>query len=86
MTVEQAIAVIGALTALLVAVGALISDVRALRQLVDGRMADLLLLAQLAAKKQGELEGRDWHPTAGGTADQPEPQHIGGVAENDKTD
>lgn len=67
MTPEQATALVIAITGLLAAFGTVYNQVRGLRrdirshqELIDGRMADLLTLGQLAAKRQGELEGRDY--------------------------
>lgn len=60
MTPEQALAIVGGLTALMVAVTALLVQVRGLRHDVDGRMAQLVKATSEASRKQGELEGRDF--------------------------
>lgn len=60
MTPEQVVAIVGALTALAVAVAGVILQVRGLAASVNGRMGEMLRLAQLAAEKKGELEGRDY--------------------------
>lgn len=67
MSPEQATALVVAITGLVVALGTVYGQIRGLRQdvrshhaTVDGRMVELLTLSQLAAKKQGELEGRDF--------------------------
>lgn len=67
MTAEQLVAVIGALTALVVAVGTTFVQIRGLRrdvqaqhETMNGRMNELVQVHELAAQKIGELEGRDF--------------------------
>lgn len=60
MTPEQGTALLGAVTAVLVAVTGLIIQVRALRHDIDGHVASLVGSMTEAAHKQGELEGRDF--------------------------
>jgi hypothetical protein len=60
LTVEQSIALIGALTALVAAVSALLVQVHMLRKDVNGRVSDLLEAAGMAREKRGELAGRDF--------------------------
>jgi len=65
MNTEQATALIVAITALVAAVGTTYAQIRSLRrdvrvshELMNGRLQDLLDVSAIAAKKQGELEGR----------------------------
>lgn len=60
MSSEQFVAVATALTALVLAVGKVWVDVRATHELVNHKMGELLTMAQLAARKEGELRGRDF--------------------------
>lgn len=60
MTPEQFVAIVGGLTALLLAVAGVILQVRGLASSVNGRMGQLLKTVELAAEKKGELEGRDY--------------------------
>ena len=60
MTPEQAVALLGAITALVVAVSALLLQVQKLRSEVNGRLTQLLVEATQAARKDGELAGRDF--------------------------
>lgn len=60
MTVEQVIAVLGAFTALLAAIGTLMIQVRALHDAVNGRLTQLLQERETAARREGELAGRDF--------------------------
>lgn len=66
MSPEQFTAILVALGGLLTAAGVLLRAVRGLRlqlrethELVNGKMSELLTVAQLAALKEGELKGRD---------------------------
>lgn len=59
MTTEQLVAVLGAITALVIAVGAVMQQLLALRKQIDGRMGEMLELTRLAATREGELQGRD---------------------------
>lgn len=60
VTLEQFTAILVAMAGLITAVTALWTAVRRYHSAVDGRMSEILLLAQLAAKKEGELAGRDF--------------------------
>lgn len=60
MTVEQVVAAVGALTALIVATTALLVQVTKLRGEVNGRLSELVAHAVEAAEKRGELAGRDF--------------------------
>lgn len=60
MTPEQLAALIGSITALIVALGVTVTQVRGLRRDVDGRITELLSQSALAHKRLGELEGRDF--------------------------
>lgn len=70
MTVEQVVAVLGALTALLVAATALLVQVHLLRKDLNGRVTQLLDAAGMAREKRGEMAGRDFMQRlmTGGTA------------------
>lgn len=57
MTPEQFVAIIGALTALIIAVTAAWVQLRATHQLVNGRMQELLQLTRDSSKAEGKLEG-----------------------------
>jgi hypothetical protein len=65
VTPEQFVAILTALTALLVAVAGVLIQVRQTHELVNGKMHELVQLAQVAAKKEGELEGRDYERNGG---------------------
>lgn len=60
MTPEQALALMGGMTALITATAALLFQVRGLRKDIDGRMKDLVQVSAAAARARGELEGRDF--------------------------
>lgn len=60
MTPEQFVAIIGSLTALIVAVGAAIVQIVQLRAKVDGRLSELLAITRAGARTEGELVGRDY--------------------------
>lgn len=60
MTFENAIALLGALTALLGAIAIVLKQLGALRQDINGRLSELLDAATQAARKDGELAGRDY--------------------------
>lgn len=72
MPAETIIAVLGGITALVVAVTALIVQIQALRRDLDGRVTELVAHASAAARKEGELAGRDFmqrlHSTPGAPA------------------
>jgi hypothetical protein len=55
MSAAELTAVLGALTALVVAVGALLVQVRQLHGLVNSRMGELLMLTRRAALAEGKL-------------------------------
>lgn len=57
---EQVVAVLGALTALLVAATALLVQVHLLRKDLNGRVTQLLDAAGMAREKRGEMAGRDF--------------------------
>ena len=57
MTVEQVIALTGAITALVVAVTACLVQITRTHELVNSRMTELLELTRSSAKAQGVLEG-----------------------------
>lgn len=60
MTPEQATALIVAVTGLVAAIAAATVQIRGLRRDVNGRMTQLLERSESAARKLGELEGRDF--------------------------
>lgn len=60
MTPEQLTALIGAGTAFLVAAVPVFVQIRALRHDIDGVMHELLDAKATAARKEGELAGRDF--------------------------
>ena len=65
MTTDQFVAVLGALTALVVAASGLAFQVRSYHREVDGRMSELLELTRTAAHAQGVLQGADPPDSAG---------------------
>lgn len=70
MSSEGIIAVLGAVTALVVAGTALVVQLRSLRKDLNGRLEQLLAVAAAAARKEGELAGRDF-ASRGGPASPP---------------
>jgi len=60
VTVEQATALVVAITGLVGAVGVLVVQIRSLRKDINGRLTQLLAVAEQAARKDGELAGRDY--------------------------
>lgn len=64
MTTEQLVAVLGAVTALVLAFAAVLRQVGELRREVDGRLTQLLELTRVSATAKGDLQGR-----AGAAAD-----------------
>lgn len=60
MSSESVVAIIGAVTALLVAITALVVQIQKLRHDLDGHVTKLVETSSEAARKQGELEGRDF--------------------------
>lgn len=59
MSTEQLVALLGALTALIVAIGAVLQQLVMLRRTLNGRLSDLVETTRAAALKEGELRGRD---------------------------
>lgn len=64
MTPEQVVAIIVAVTGLTAAVGVVLVQLAQLRRDVNGRMTQLLEHASEAARKDGELAGRDYAAAA----------------------
>jgi hypothetical protein len=67
VTSAELTALIVAVTGLVAAVGTTLVQVNRLtvkidrnHELLNGRIGELLNVSTMAAKKQGELEGRDW--------------------------
>jgi len=60
VTVEQAIALFGALAAVITALGVLLGQLSSLRKDVNGRLTQLLEAEAARARKEGELAGRDY--------------------------
>jgi hypothetical protein len=60
MTPEQITALVGSITGLVVALGAILVQLRQTHKLVNGRMSELLDATKLANQKIGELQGRDY--------------------------
>lgn len=60
MSPEQWTALLGAITALAVAVSAVLLQIRGLRADLNGRVQQLIAVSAESARKQGELEGRDF--------------------------
>ncbi len=63
MTPEQLVAVIGAITALVAALGAVFVQLRQTHALINSRMTELLETTKMAAQAKGELAGREFHKT-----------------------
>lgn len=59
MSVEQTIALLGAVTALLVALGAILQQIIALRHEINGRVTQLLELTQQQAHAAGHLAAHE---------------------------
>lgn len=60
MTVEQFDSLLGAITALIVAVTACYVQLRQTHKLVNSRMTELVEATRASAQLKGELEGRDF--------------------------
>lgn len=60
MTPEQLVAILVAISGVLGAVGILIGEIRKLRYDLNGRLSEYLHAAATAARKEGELAGRDY--------------------------
>lgn len=75
MTSEQFVALLAALTALIGALSAAIVAFRGLTHAVDGRLQELLEERTAAARREGELAGRDFmrRLMSGESADPPTP-------------
>lgn len=69
MTVEQATALIVALTAMVTAIGVVVVQLVSLRKQIDGRLSELLEQTKLASGHRGELIGRDFADAARATLD-----------------
>lgn len=84
MTPEQVTAMLSAVTALVaaltgfaIAIRRVDGRVKATSERINGRMDELLTVAQLAARKQGELEGRDFMaPPVVTSSSSPSPREI----------
>lgn len=59
MTTEQFVAILGGLTALVIAIAQVIRELRTNREMLNGRLSEMLTEARTAALKEGELRGRD---------------------------
>lgn len=59
MSPEQGTALIAAITALVIAVGGVLAQLRQTHALLNGRMTQLIAETKLASQKTGELDGRD---------------------------
>lgn len=62
LTPEQFVTVLGAITALIVALTALFVQLRKTHELVNGRMTELLKITKEAGVAQGKLAGPDSPP------------------------
>lgn len=60
MTVDQFVAVMGAFTALIGALGVIYVQLLQNHRAVNGRMTELLEMTRQAAQTKGELAGRDF--------------------------
>ncbi len=60
MTPEQFVAVLGAVTALVVALGAIFVQLRQTHTIINSRMTELIETTRQAAQSKGELAGRDF--------------------------
>jgi len=70
MSVEQFVTIIGALTALIVAVTAALVQLRQTHELVNSRMTELLEVTRGAARAEGKLDAES-HKTRGETPHSP---------------
>lgn len=64
MTPEQIAALCAGIAAIVGAVTVLVQQMSHLRRDVNGRMEDLLEKTAIAARREGELAGRDWAASA----------------------
>lgn len=64
MSPEQIAAICTGAAAIVTALGLLMQQMSHLRRDVNGRMEDLLERTAIAARKEGELAGRDWAASA----------------------
>lgn len=91
MTPEQFVAVMGAVTALVVALGAIYAQLRATHALTNSRMTELIKATHQSSLKEGELVGRDFAagearsagPTVAGRIAKPNPQSPANTAGKD---
>lgn len=60
MTIEAVVAILGGITAMVVAITALIRQLQGLRNDLNGRVTQLVEASTDAARKEGELTGRDF--------------------------
>jgi hypothetical protein len=60
MSPEQATALVAAITGLIVALGVFVVQIRQVSSQLNGRLSQLLAVANAAAMKEGELAGRDF--------------------------
>lgn len=60
MTIETVVGILGAVTALVVAITALVVQLKGLRRDLNGHVTQLVNTSTAAAKREGELEGRDF--------------------------
>lgn len=58
MTVDQVVALIGAVTALLVALGAILAQLHQLRKDLNGRLTELVAVTAKASLAEGVIQGR----------------------------
>lgn len=68
MTAEQLVALIGAVTALLVALGVILQQIVSLRRQVDGRLTQLLELTATSSTAEGKLTAELDHATRAAAA------------------
>lgn len=59
MSVDQVLAVLAAVTGLVVAFGVVLQRIESLRRTMNGQLKELLEAREAAAMKTGELRGRD---------------------------
>lgn len=66
MTPEQGVALLGALTALVAALGAILVQLRQTHQLVNSRLTQLLELTERSSSAEGVLQGQQTQADAKG--------------------
>ena len=79
MSPEQLVAILGAVTALVIALGAVVRQIAELRKDINGRLSQLVETTRVAATKEGELLGRD-HMAAESTSAIARPPSSGAAA------